>query len=63
MAFVMLIWMTVFLNQIYNVTPEVTIYAITNSLIELTGVNKVADFRERRNQRELQGKYQSVYGI
>ena len=30
-----------FLNQIYNVTPEVTIYAITNSLIELTGVNKV----------------------
>lgn len=30
-----------FLNQIYNVTPEVTIYAIANSLIELTGVNKV----------------------
>lgn len=30
-----------FLNQIYSVTPEVTIYAITNSLIELTGVNKV----------------------
>ncbi len=30
-----------FLNQIYNVTPEVTVYAITNSLIELAGVNKV----------------------
>lgn len=30
-----------FLNQIYNVTPEVTIYAITNSLVELSNVNKV----------------------
>lgn len=30
-----------FANQIYNVTPEVTIYAITNSLVELSGVNKV----------------------
>ena len=30
-----------FLNQIYNTTPEVTIYAITNSLAELSNVNKV----------------------
>lgn len=30
-----------FMNQIYNVTPEVTIYAITNSLAELSNVNKV----------------------
>ena len=30
-----------FVNQIYNVTPEVTIYAITNSLVELPNVNKV----------------------
>lgn len=30
-----------FLTQVYNVTPEVTIYAITNSLVELANVNKV----------------------
>jgi len=30
-----------FLNQTYNVTPEVTIYAIANSLVELANVNKV----------------------
>lgn len=30
-----------FLTQIYNVTPEVTIYSIVNSLVEQTGVNKV----------------------
>lgn len=30
-----------FLNQIYNVTPEVTVYALTNSLVELSNVNKV----------------------
>lgn len=30
-----------FLTQVYNVTPEVTIYAITNSLVELSNVNKV----------------------
>ncbi len=30
-----------FLTQIYNVTPEVTIFSITNSLVELTNVNKV----------------------
>lgn len=30
-----------FLNQIYNVTPEVTIYSLTNSLVELSNVNKV----------------------
>lgn len=30
-----------FLTQIYNVTADVTLYAITNSLIELTNVNKV----------------------
>lgn len=30
-----------FLNQIYNVSPEVTIYALTNSLAELGNVNKV----------------------
>lgn len=30
-----------FSNQVYNVTPEVTIYAITNSLAELSNVNKV----------------------
>lgn len=30
-----------FMNQIYNVAPEVTIYAITNSLVELGSVNKV----------------------
>lgn len=30
-----------FLNQIYNTTPEVTIYAIANSLAELSNVNKV----------------------
>lgn len=31
----------VFLNQSYQVMPEVTIYAITNSLVELGNVNKV----------------------
>lgn len=30
-----------FANQIYNVMPEVTIYAIANSLVELSNVNKV----------------------
>lgn len=30
-----------FLTQIYNVTSEVTIYSITNSLVELSNVNKV----------------------
>lgn len=30
-----------FMNQIYNVSPEVTIYALTNSLAELGTVNKV----------------------
>lgn len=30
-----------FLNQPYNVTTDVTIYSITNSLVELSNVNKV----------------------
>lgn len=30
-----------FLNQTYNVTPEVTVYAIANSLVELANINKV----------------------
>lgn len=30
-----------FMNQIYNVSPEVTIYALANSLAELSNVNKV----------------------
>lgn len=30
-----------FLTQIYNVTPEVTIFSITNSLVEMSNVNKV----------------------
>lgn len=30
-----------FFNQIYNVTPEVTVYAIANSLVELANINKV----------------------
>lgn len=30
-----------FLNQSYNVTTDVTIYSITNSLVELSNVNKV----------------------
>lgn len=30
-----------FLNQIYNVTADVTIYSIVNSLVELSNVNKV----------------------
>lgn len=30
-----------FLNQTYNVTTDVTIYSITNSLVELSNVNKV----------------------
>lgn len=30
-----------FLNQIYNVSADVTIYAIVNSLVELSNVNKV----------------------
>jgi len=30
-----------FLSQTYTVTPEVTIFSITNSLVELTNVNKV----------------------
>lgn len=30
-----------FLTQVYNVTSEVTIYALTNSLVELPNVNKV----------------------
>lgn len=30
-----------FLNQAYSVNPEVTIYSITNSLVELSDVNKV----------------------
>ncbi len=28
-------------NQIYNVTPEVTVYSLVNSLVELSNVNKV----------------------
>jgi germination protein M len=30
-----------FLSQIYTVSPEVTIFSITNSLVELSNVNKV----------------------
>lgn len=30
-----------FLTQIYNVTADVTIYSITNSLVELSNINKV----------------------
>ena len=30
-----------FLTQVYNVTPDVVIYSITNSLVELTSVNRV----------------------
>ena len=30
-----------FLNQQYSVLPEVTIYSLVNSLVELNGVNKV----------------------
>lgn len=30
-----------FLTQVYNVTSEVTIYSITNSLVELPNINKV----------------------
>ena len=30
-----------FLTQIFNVTSDVTIYSITNSLVELSNVNKV----------------------
>ncbi len=30
-----------FLNQVYNVTADVTIYSIINSLVELSNVNKV----------------------
>lgn len=30
-----------FLTQVYNVTPDVVIYSITNSLAELTGVTRV----------------------
>ncbi len=30
-----------FMNQVYQVTPDVTIYALTNSLVELGTVNKV----------------------
>ncbi len=30
-----------FLTQIYNVTSDVTIYSITNSLVELSNINKV----------------------
>lgn len=29
------------MNQPYNVTTDVTIYSITNSLVELSNVNKV----------------------
>ena len=32
---------SMFLTQIYNVTADVTIYSITNSLAELSNVNKV----------------------
>ena len=32
---------SMFLTQIYNVTAEVTIYSIANSLAELSNVNKV----------------------
>lgn len=32
---------SMFLTQIYNVTADVTIYSITNSLVELANVNKV----------------------
>lgn len=31
----------IFLTQIYNVTSDVTIYSITNSLVELSNVNRV----------------------
>ena len=30
-----------FLTQAYAVTPEVTIYSIGNSLVEINGINKV----------------------
>ena len=30
-----------FLTQLYNVTSDVTIYSITNSLVELPNINKV----------------------
>ena len=30
-----------FLTQLYNVTSVVTIYSITNSLVELPNINKV----------------------
>ncbi|MCR5502579.1 MAG: GerMN domain-containing protein [Lachnospiraceae bacterium] len=30
-----------FLNQPYSVTPDVTVYGIVNSLVELNGINKV----------------------
>lgn len=32
---------TAFLTQIYNVTSDVTIYSITNSLVELNNINRV----------------------
>ena len=32
---------SMFLTQIYNVTADVSIYSITNSLVELSNVNKV----------------------
>lgn len=48
-----------FLTQIYNVTPEVTIFSITNSLVELSNVNKV----QISINGETSGVYREKYNL
>lgn len=47
-----------FLTQIYNVTPEVAIYSIANSLGELTNVNKVQILINGETDKTYREKYE-----
>lgn len=45
-----------FLTQVYNVTSEVTIYSIVNSLVELGGINQVQILVEGESERMYREK-------